>query len=75
MADVKLGIMLGILETDSMAEFENFVEGLRPAAFKVENQLRDASEMECDKTCAKIVSRILPELVRVNPQVWEENSD
>ncbi len=68
LADVKTGIVLGFLKCKSIEDFDGFVDGLRPAAFKVENQLWEASERICDEARARVVSKILPELVQKEEQ-------
>ena len=65
MADIKLGVLLGFLETDSLKEIQDFIDGLRPMAFRVNNGLGEASERECDVARAETVRKVLPELVRV----------
>ena len=65
LADVKLGLVLGFFETKELEDFDAFVDGLRPTAFKVENRLWDATDIECDQVRAQIVRRILPELVTI----------
>lgn len=65
LAEVKLGLMLGFLETADMDEFEEFVKGMRSAAFIVENRLQNATEKECDEFRAQTVGKILAELVKV----------
>lgn len=63
LADVKMGLVLGLLETKELSDFDSFVEGLRPTAFKVENQLWSETEKQCDTVRAQVVNKILPELV------------
>jgi hypothetical protein len=36
---------------------------MRPASFRLENNLQDASEEDCNLIRAEIVNRVLPELV------------
>ena len=66
LADVKTGIVLNFFKTKDLEEFDSFVDGLRPTAFKVENRLWEATETECDRVRAQIVNKILPELVWIN---------
>ncbi|MBQ8295706.1 MAG: ATP--guanido phosphotransferase [Clostridia bacterium] len=65
MADIKLGVLLGFLETDDFTEIHDFIDGLRPMSFRVSNGLQGASEKECDVVRAETVRKVLPELVRV----------
>ena len=65
MGDVKLGIMLGFLETDEMTDIQDFIDGMRPTVFKMSNGLQGATQKECDIVRAETVYRVLPELVRV----------
>ena len=66
LADIKMGIVLNFFSTKNLEEFDAFVDGLRPTAFKVENRLWEATETECDRVRAQIVGGILPELVWIN---------
>ena len=63
MVKVKLGIVLGFLKTRSLHDFNEFLENMRPASFRLENELRGASEYECDLMRAEIAQKVLPELV------------
>jgi len=70
MADVKLGIIFGFFQTESLDEFQDFIDGMRATVFRVNNGLRDASEKDCDIVRAETVRRVLPQLVRISKD-WE----
>ncbi len=61
---VKLGMALGFLSAQDIKGFNNFLANMRPASFRIENELEDASEYECDLARAEIVRKVFPELVR-----------
>ncbi len=65
-ADVKLGVVLGFFETTSFDELHDFIDGMRPFTFKMENGLWKASEKKCDIVRAETVCNVLPELVRIS---------
>ena len=65
MADVKLGVIFGFLESENMDEFQDFMDGMRPTFFRLSNGLQNATETECDIVRAETVCRVLPELVQV----------
>ena len=60
---IRLGIALGFFEVTDVDEFNDFVNDLRPASFRVENSLNDAGEEECDEQRAITVGRELPSYV------------
>jgi len=64
MVKVKLGMALGFLETRDIKDFNNFLADMRPASFRLGNELQTASEYECDLMRAEIVKKVLPELVQ-----------
>jgi protein arginine kinase len=61
---VKLGMALGFLSAQDIKGFNNFLANMRPASFRIENELEEASEYECDLARAEIVRKVFPELVR-----------
>ena len=61
---VKLGMALGFLSAEDIKGFNNFLANMRPASFRIENELEDVSEYECDLARAEIVRKVFPELVR-----------
>lgn len=63
LTQVKLGMALGFFEARDIRSFNDFVADMRPASFKLENGLQNASEADCDLTRAEIVNKVLPELV------------
>ena len=63
MVKVKLGIALGFFEARDVQSFNEFLEDMRPASFRLENGLQTASEQECEFARAEIVGKVLPELV------------
>ena len=65
MTDVRLGIALGFLELLDNADFDEFLNDMRPAAFRLSNGLKGKRERYCDKVRAETVCNVLPELVRV----------
>ncbi len=65
MTDVRLGIALGFMEALDAKGFDDFVNDMRPAAFRLSNELKDKSEKYCDIIRAETVCNVLPELVRV----------
>ena len=60
---VKLGVALGFFRARDMQDFNNFIADMRPASFRLENNLQVANETDCDLTRAEIVQKVLPELV------------
>lgn len=65
MHDVRLGTVLGYLETRDKKGFEEFYTDMRPATFRLSNGLEGVSERKCDEVRAETVCNVLPELVRV----------
>ena len=65
MTDVRLGMALGFLEALDLNGFDEFLNNMRPAAFRVSNGLKGKRERYCDKARAETVCNVLPELVRV----------
>ena len=63
MVKIKLGIALGFFKVRDMRDFNDFLADMRPASFRLENDLQKASEEECAMHRAEIVGRVLPELV------------
>ncbi len=64
MTDVRLGIALGFLEALDMQGFDDFINDMRPAAFRLDNDLKGKRERYCDALRAETVGNVLPELVR-----------
>ena len=64
-ADIKLGWILGFLQLRSENEFNEFLDDMRPAIFKLNNELKKEDERLCDAVRAEVVSRMLKELVWV----------
>ena len=60
---VKLGVALGFFRARNMRDLNDFIANMRPASFRLENSLQDASEEDCDLIRAEIVQKVLPELV------------
>lgn len=65
MHDVRLGTVLGYLETRDRKGFEDFYTDMRPATFRLSNGLENANERKCDEVRAETACNVLPELVRV----------
>lgn len=65
MTDVRLGIALGFLEAIDSKGFDEFLNDMRPAVFRLSNGLKGKRERYCDKVRAETVCNVLPELVRV----------
>ena len=65
MTDVRLGIAFGFLEALDLNGFDEFLNDMRPAAFRLSNGLKGKRERYCDKVRAETVRNVLPELVRV----------
>jgi protein arginine kinase len=63
MIRVRLGVALGFFKGRDMRGFNDFIADMRPASFRLENNLQDASEEDCNLIRAEIVNRVLPELV------------
>ncbi len=62
MVKVKLGIMLGFFKTKNIRHFNAFLADMQPASFRLGNDLRGASERECDLARAEAMRKVLPEL-------------
>ena len=60
---VKLGIMLGFFKTKNIRHFNEFLSNMQPATFRLSNDLRKATEYECDLVRAEIMRKVLQELV------------
>ena len=60
MVQIKLGLALGFFKAPNAAAFNDFLADMRPASFRLENGLEQASERECDEQRAEIVQRVLP---------------
>ncbi len=65
MTDVRLGMALGFLHAIDGKGFEEFLNDMRPAAFRLSNGLKGKRERYCDTVRAETVCNVLPELVRV----------
>ena len=65
MVDVRLGLAFGFLEAIDLNGFNEFVNDMRPAVFRLSNGLKGKRERYCDKVRAETVCNVLPELVRV----------
>ncbi len=63
MVKVKLGIMLGFFKTKDIRHFNEFLSNMQPATFRLSNDLRKATEYECDLVRAEIMRKVLQELV------------
>ncbi len=69
MTDVRLGIALGFLEAIDWKGFDDFLNDMRSAAFRLSNGLRGKRERYCDIVRAETVCNVLPELVRVKKKM------
>ncbi len=65
MTDVRLGVALGFLESLDSKGFDDFLNDMRPSAFRLSNGLKGKRERYCDTVRAETVCNVLPELVRV----------
>ncbi|MBE5746831.1 MAG: ATP--guanido phosphotransferase [Clostridiales bacterium] len=65
MADVRLGAALGVFEVKDKKRFDEFMDDMRPTAFRINNGLVGESEELCDMLRAETASGALPTLVRV----------
>jgi protein arginine kinase len=63
MVKVKLGMALGFFKARDIRGFNDFMADMRPASFKLENNLQGKSESDCDLIRADIVRKVLPELI------------
>lgn len=64
-AEVRLGLALEFFECSDKAKFEEFLNDMRPTAFRMANRLAQESEKLRDMVRAETVSRALPTLVQV----------
>ncbi len=62
--DIRLGVALGFLESLDRKGFEDFLTAMRPAAFRISNDLRGKRQRYCDAARAETVCKVLPELIR-----------
>lgn len=65
MLEVRLGTALGFFQIHDLAGFEDFFTAMRPATFRVSNDLQGLSEKKCDEIRAETVGNALPELVGI----------
>ncbi len=63
MVKIKLGMALGFFKARNVQDFNDFLADMRPASFRIENGLQNASESDCNRARAEIVNKVLPELV------------
>ena len=63
MVKVRLGVALGFFKSRDAQDFNDFLADMRPASFRLENNLQGASEYDCDLMRAEIAQRVVPELV------------
>lgn len=63
MVKVKLGVALGFFKARNVEYLNDFLADMRPASFRLENNLQGASEYDCDLMRAQIARQVLPELV------------
>lgn len=63
MVKVRLGVALGFFKARNAQDFNDFLADMRPASFRLENNLQGASEYDCDLARAEIAHKVLPELV------------
>ena len=64
MVKVKLGVALGFFRAPDMVRLNDFIANMRPVSFKMGNCPAAKDERTCDLLRAKIVRKILPDLVR-----------
>lgn len=64
MVKVKLGVALGFFRAPDMVRLNDFIANMRPVSFKMGNCPDAKDERTCDLLRAKIVRKILPDLVR-----------
>ncbi len=65
MTDVRLGMALGFIEALDKKGFDEFLNVMRPVAFRLSNDLTGKRERQCDIVRAETVCNVLPELARV----------
>ena len=63
MVKIRLGMALGFFKARNVQDFNDFLADMRPASFRIENGLLNATEHDCDRARAEIVNKVLPELV------------
>ncbi len=63
--DVKLGLALGFLTTESEKAFDEFMDDMKPAAFCLNNNLDGETERFYDEVRAETVGTVLPKIVQV----------
>ena len=63
--DVKLGVVLGFLESDGFDELHDFIDGMRPMTFRRNNGMQYASEDDCNIVRAETVRKVVPRIVQV----------
>lgn len=63
MVKIKIGMALGFFKARNVQDFNDFLADMRPASFRIENGLQNATESECNRARAEIVNKVLPELV------------
>ena len=61
--DVKLGIVLGFLQSDGFEELHDFMDGMRPMTFRCKNGIQYAGDADCDALRAETVRSVLPRIV------------
>lgn len=69
LAEVRLGIALGFLETINDEDFDEFYNDMHPATFKISNNLEKESERKRDEVRAELARKVLPQLVRVRAKL------
>ena len=65
MLEVRLGTALGFFKIRDVSGFEDFFTAMRPATFRVSNDLQSFSERKCDEIRAETVGTALPELIAI----------
>ena len=65
LAEVRLGIALGLFETIDDEGFDEFYNDMHPATFKISNNLERVSEKKCNEVRAETACKVLPQLVRL----------
>jgi protein-arginine kinase len=65
MLEVRLGAALGFFKIRDVSGFEDFFTAMRPATFRVSNDLQTFSEKKCDEIRAETVGTALPELIAI----------
>ena len=64
-ADVRLGLHLGVLKCKDERLFHEFLDDMRPATFSINNNLDGESESLYDAVRAETVCSVLPKIVQV----------